>query len=209
MKKSAAAPTPRKRQTKASKEANLATANAANAALQSALDDAVSTAEQDSVSGDAVKVEFESSVDVHDDVQTTKTNVSVEMPVGSADLPLPQKPEEMVETAKKMVEEANAIENAPPRKSSNKRKAKELDAEEPESVPAQPNKKAKVLEETLKKEKVRSRALIGVTATLAIAYVILRRLIPRHSSPTDLHQGCDPVFLLIGWDVSDVLGLAN
>jgi hypothetical protein len=33
----------------------------------------------------------------------------------------------------------------------------------------QPAKKAKVLEEKLKREKVRTRALVGVTATLAIA----------------------------------------
>ena len=41
----------------------------------------------------------------------------------------------------------------------------DIDAE----LPVQPAKKAKVLEEKLKREKVRTRALVGVTATLAIA----------------------------------------
>jgi hypothetical protein len=38
-------------------------------------------------------------------------------------------------------------------------------------MPLQPAKKARVLEEKLKREKVRNRAIVGVTAMLGIAYV--------------------------------------
>jgi hypothetical protein len=165
---------PRKRQSKAAKEANLANANAASAALQSALDDAASTVEQDSVNGETVKVEVDSSVDVNGDTETTHTNVSVEMPVGSPELPLPADAEKMLETAKKMVEEARALEGESAPKQPRKRKVDEVEPEELDAdLPAQPAKKAKVLEEKLKREKVRTRALVGVTATLAIAYVLL------------------------------------
>jgi len=175
---------PRKRQTKAQKEANIAHANAASATLQSALDDAASVAdtadkveppaldspkpETPVVNGETVKVEVEQSVEVHGTTETTQTNVTVEIPAGSPELPLPEDTQKMLETARQMVEEAKALEGSP--KTSRKRKAEEpepsdIDAE----LPAQPTKKAKVLEEKLKREKVRTRALVGVTATLAIA----------------------------------------
>ena len=151
----------------------MANSNAASAALQSALDDAASTAEHDSVNGETVKVEVDSTVDVNGDTETTHTNVSVEMPAGSPELPLPADAEKMLETAKEMVEEARALERESLPKTTRKRKVDEVDPEELDAdLPAQPAKKAKVLEEKLKREKVRTRALVGVTATLAIAYVL-------------------------------------
>lgn len=167
---------PRKRQTKAAKEANIATANAASAALQSALDDAASTIEQDSVNGETVngemvKVEVDTSVSVNGETETTHTNVFVEMPAGSPAFPLPDTAEQMLETAKKMVEEARALEGESLAMNTRKRKVEEVEPEELDGdLPAQPAKKAKVLEEKLKREKVRTRALVGVTATLVIAY---------------------------------------
>ena len=175
---------PRKRQTKAQKEASIASANAASATLQSALDDAASTAGASSsttavepqtpsssspaLNGEMVKVEVDQSVDVQGTTETTHTNVTVEMPAGSPELPLPQDTEKMLETAKKMVEEAKALESSP--KVSRKRKAEEVEPSDLDGeLPAQPAKKARVLEEKLKREKVRTRALVGVTATLAIA----------------------------------------
>ncbi|OAP63033.1 hypothetical protein AYL99_02260 [Fonsecaea erecta] len=176
---------PRKRQTKAQKEANLANANAASASLQSALDDAASVAETESKpespslpsppttnpEPEMVKVEVEQSIEVDGTTETTHTNVTVEIPAGLPELPLPEDTEKMLETAKKMVEEAKTLESSP--KISKKRKAQEpepsdIDAE----LPAQPAKKARVLEEKLKREKVRTRAVLGVTATLAIAAAI-------------------------------------
>jgi hypothetical protein len=186
---------PRKRQTKAQKEANLAHAEAASASLQSALNDAISVLEtphEDAVpasqpvvrpdsettllpsppatstESEMVKVEVDQTVEVEGDTEVTHTNVTVQMPAGSPELPLPEDTEKMLETAKRMVEEAKTLESSP--KISRKRKAadpepSDIDAE----LPAQPAKKARVLEEKLKREKVRTRAVLGVTATLAIA----------------------------------------
>jgi hypothetical protein len=164
---------PRKRQTKAMKEANEANAQAASATLQSALEDAASTvAPSPSVDGEKVRVEVDSRVEVNGDTETTHTNVTVEMPAGSPELPLPEDTEQMLETAKRMVEEAKALDGEPSTKAVRKRKAEEVETDDIDAeLPVQPAKKAKVLEEKLKREKVRTRALVGVTATLAIAYV--------------------------------------
>ena len=117
---------------------------------------------------DKVKVEVEQTVDITGDTETTHTNVVVEMPAGSPELALPESAEKMLETARKMVEEAKALEGSP--RISRKRKAEEVEPSDIDAeLPLQPAKKAKVLEEKLKREKVRTRAFIGVTATLAIA----------------------------------------
>jgi hypothetical protein len=173
---------PRKRQTKAQKEAAIANANAASASLQSALDDAVSIAGGDSttdapqetpatspsLSGETVKVEVDQEVEVHGNTETTHTNVTVELPAGSPQLPLPEDTEKMLETAKKMVEEAKQLESSP--KVTRKRKVEEIEPSDLDGeLPQQPAKKARVLEESLKREKVRNRALFGVAATLTVA----------------------------------------
>ena len=163
---------PRKRQTKAMKAANEANANAASASLQSALEDAASTvAPSPSVDGEKVKVEVDSRVDTNGETETTHTRVTVDMPAGSPELPLPEDTEKMLETAKQMVEEARALDGEPSTaKPGRKRKVEEVEASDIDAeLPVQPAKKAKVLEEKLKREKVRTRALVGVTATLAIA----------------------------------------
>ena len=163
---------PRKKQTKAMKEANIANANAASATLQTALEDAASTvAPSPSLDGEKVMVEVESRVDVNGGRESTHTNVTVEMPAGSPELSLPNNAERMLETAKQMVEEAKALDRDTSPKVMRKRKMEEVDADDLDAakLPVQPAKKAKVLEEKLKREKVRTRALVGVTATLAIA----------------------------------------
>ena len=169
--------------TKAQKEATIANANAASATLQEALNDAASTAEQESdaqlsatataseppmVNGENVKVEVEQSVEVEGTTETTHTNVTVEMPTGMPELSLPEDAEKMLEPARRMVEEARKLEASP--KVTRKRKVEEIEPSDLDAdLPLQPAKKAKVLEEKLKREKVRTRALVGVTATLAIA----------------------------------------
>lgn len=175
---------PRKRQTKAQKEANIAHANAASASLQSALDDAASVAETEgkpevdaaspapeapsTAEDEKVRVEVDQSVEVKGSTEVTHTSVIVEMPVGLPELPLPEDTEKMLETAKKMVEEAKVLESSP--KLSRKRKVQDPEPSDIDGeLPVQPAKKAKVLEEKLKREKVRTRAVLGVTATLAIA----------------------------------------
>jgi hypothetical protein len=90
------------------------------------------------------------------------------MPAGSPDLPMPEDTEQMLETAKRMVEEARALEGSP--RISRKRKAPEPESSDIDAdLPIQPTKKARILEEKLKREKVRTRAVLGMTATLAIA----------------------------------------
>ena len=159
------------RATKATKEANAATAREASASLQAALDGVASVAGSESVSEDKVKVDVETTVEKKGDTETETTNVRIEMPKGSAELPLPEDPERMIETAKHMVDEARQIDGqAGP--SNSKRKAEVLDLEgdtdEADDSESQPAKKARLLEQQIKREKVRNRALIGVAATMVI-----------------------------------------
>ncbi|KAL9101980.1 MAG: hypothetical protein Q9163_002809 [Psora crenata] len=158
------------RATKATKEANAATAREANASLQAVPASAASVADSESVNGDKVTVDVESTFERKGDTERTITNVKIEMPKDAAEMPLPESPEKMIEKAKEMVEQARTIDgNARP--SSSKRKAEELDdddTDESGDSELQPAKKARFLEQQLKKEKVRNRALIGVAATLVI-----------------------------------------
>ena len=160
---------PRKRQTKADKEAAIANAEAASETLQSALNDAASVATEEPKAhskGDKVKVAVDQSVDVVGNTETTHTNVTVEMPAGSPDLPLPDDAEKMLEVAKQMVEEAKTLESSP--KISRKRKVEEVEPSDIDAeLPIQPAKRAKVLEEKLRREQVRYRAMTGVVAATA------------------------------------------
>ncbi|KAJ9360672.1 hypothetical protein DTO027B9_1066 [Paecilomyces variotii] len=123
-----------------------------------------------------VKVDVQSTTDAADEVEATQTTVSVEMPALLPDLPPAEDTEQMIARAKEMVEEAAKLEQEKGESSvaSKKRKSDEAVDEEGEETdtPAQPTKKAKVLEEKLRKERVRNRALVGVTATLALAAAI-------------------------------------
>lgn len=126
---------------------------------------------------DRVKVNVESTVDSKDGVETTHTNISLDMPSGLPDLPPPEDTEQMIAKAKEMVEEATKLSegdeetSGKPSKGLSKRKAEEL-AEPGEDANASddrtPPKRAR-LEDRLRRERVRNRALIGVTATLALA----------------------------------------
>jgi hypothetical protein len=135
-----------------------------------------------------VTVHVDKDVEVKDGVETTHTHVEVEMPAGFADLPLPEDTEAMIAKAKEMVEaavkaDATALASAEagPSKATrkSKRKAEEVEREEEgESAEGEERekeagpvaKRAKVDSE-LKKERVKTRALIGISATLAIGYV--------------------------------------
>ncbi len=161
---------PRKSRTsKASKESNAVHARDASASLQSALNDAASIADSESIDGDKVRVDVESIVKTNGETESTTTKVKIEMPGGAADLPLPESPEAMIQKAKEMVEEAKKIDGVSTSMAS-KRKAEELDDEDEEEGInlLQPAKKTRLLEQEIKKEKVRKRALFGVAATLAI-----------------------------------------
>jgi hypothetical protein len=153
------------------KEAAIANANAASETLQSALNDAASVAAEEPATAEfeeQVKVEVEQSDDVTAITRTTQTNITIEIPARSSEPPLPSDTQAMIEVAKKMVEEAKALEGSP--KLTQKRKAQEVEPDDIDAeTPVQPVKKVKVLEEKLKRGKVRTRALLGVAATLTIA----------------------------------------
>lgn len=177
---------PRKRQTKKEKEAALANANAASASLQSALDDAISNAggassssvvesQQEtpatspSIGGTGnVKIDIDQEVEHRGDTEVTHTNVTIEMPQGSPNPAAPTNAEGALETAKEIVAKVVALENTAPK--SRKRKFDDVEASDlDKELPQQAAKRAKVLEEGLKREKVRNRALFGVATTLAVA----------------------------------------
>lgn len=128
------------------------------------------------VADEKVRVNVESTTDVKDEIETTQTNVSVEMPVSLPDLPPAADTEQMIAQAKQMVEEATKLQEAEAEaessaspKANKKRKSDEVEDEEGAEPSAQPTKKARVLEDKLRRERVRNRALVGVTATLALA----------------------------------------
>lgn len=170
---------PRKpRASKASIAANAASAREASATLQATLDRAASVADSESIDGgEKATLEIGTAVQVNGDVETTTTNVKIEMPGGSADFPLPEDPEEMIAKAKEMVQEVQKLDGRLfADGKSLKRKAEELEADDDEDEvvdkDTHPAKKARLLEHQLKKEKVRKRALLGVAATLAVGYAL-------------------------------------
>jgi len=139
------------------------------------LDDAASVADSEQPNGEKVTLEVESNVQTKGEVETSTTNVRISMPEGSAEMPMPENPEEMIEKAKEMVEEAKKIDGESSKgKSKSKRKAEVLedddddDEDQDADKEMQPAKKARLLEQQIKKEKVRNRAIMGVAATLAI-----------------------------------------
>ncbi|KAF2103536.1 putative apses transcription factor [Rhizodiscina lignyota] len=123
---------------------------------------------------DKVRVEVDETVERTDDVETTHTTVRIEMPAGSPELPLPDNAEDMIAQAREMVEKAREEEGRPT-SSKGKRKADVLEEEEEdadEAGPVQPAKKVKMMEQQLKRQKVRNRAMVGVIAVFAVGSMI-------------------------------------
>jgi hypothetical protein len=129
------------------------------------------TSEEINEDEDKVVVNVHTDVEVNGDVETTHTSVQVKMPADHAELPLPEDTAAMIAKAKEMVEEAVKLEGGSSNKAG-KRKAEILDADDDEAADngriTQPSKRPKVLEQEVKRQKVRNRALVGVVASLAI-----------------------------------------
>lgn len=123
------------------------------------------------------EIEVSPAAPVTDDIP--KTTLTLDMPILLPEVPSAAETQEMIAKAKEMVEDAimSQADGTVPESSSvkvtKKRKPVEEDEdEETAAEAAQRAKKAKVLEEKLKRERVRNRALFGVSAAFALAYVL-------------------------------------
>jgi hypothetical protein len=125
-----------------------------------------------------ITISVQSTTEKEGEVEKEQTTVSVKMPTDLNELPPPENMEQVIADAKRMVEEARKLEDD--KGVRNKRKAEALDEEDEEplddneenGVEEQPTKKVKLMEQEVKKQKVRNRALLGVAASLAIGYVL-------------------------------------
>ena len=118
-----------------------------------------------------VRVNVDTDVVVNGDIETTHTHVEVEMPAGLPELPLPEDTTAMIAKAKEMVEAALKVQNdgnlTVSKKS--KRKAEEVEEdEENEEETLVVAKRPKIEVAQLKKERVKTRTLLGISATLVL-----------------------------------------
>ncbi|EMC91961.1 hypothetical protein BAUCODRAFT_79464 [Baudoinia panamericana UAMH 10762] len=114
---------------------------------------------------ETVKVQVETTVDPEDD-EVEHTKVNVELPIGHPDMPLPDDPLEMVEQARRIVEDAQKLNGVSTGKG--KRKAAEMTDADDESERPLPPKRARMIEIELRKERIARRALTGIAGLLAI-----------------------------------------
>ncbi|KAF1990769.1 DNA-binding domain of Mlu1-box binding protein MBP1 [Aulographum hederae CBS 113979] len=130
------------------------------------------TPTREKLDGETVRVSVDEEVQQNGDVETTHTTVSVEMPTNHADLPLPESTEQMIETARKMVEQARENNGASGSRSL-KRKADDIEDEDDEGESSQvvQVKKLKTAESVARRETVRTRATVGLLAAVAIGSV--------------------------------------
>jgi len=156
-------------------------AKKASKALQSLTNGASAT--PSTVADDVVRVEVDETVEKENDLETTHTIVKVEIPAHHPDLALPENTDDMIAKAKEMVEEATKLEEKKKRSRPTKRKAGEAELEDGEPAEGSSSRAKKArMAETLRKERVRSRALIALTASVAIGFVALAHVMELKSN---------------------------
>ncbi|KAH6659281.1 transcription regulator HTH, apses-type DNA-binding domain-containing protein [Truncatella angustata] len=120
-----------------------------------------------------VQVKVDQEVKVFQGVETTNTKVELELPVGGQP-PTAEETAQMIAQAKELVESAAAEVGAASTETKSKRKAEDIAVgdEEGESRALEPRAKKVKTEVELRKERVRNRALVGLSATLAVGALI-------------------------------------
>lgn len=196
-------------------EATHAIAEAAAAAVEGSANEIVErvaaidgTLDTDGVEAGNTKVTVTSEEHEDGAADATRTRVSIEMPGGAANGEFPESPEQAIKDAKAIVEEAKSLQSkdavkVSPKPASRKRKAEELEVENPEeevvtelikneenaavngdssSPPREkhvqfgartaepPAKRTRVMvpADEFRKQKMQKRALMGLTATVAV-----------------------------------------
>lgn len=145
--------------------------SSATSVLQPIIDD-----EEEYTAEDRVRVDIKSTIEdaVDGGEPTTTTHVSIETPANHPDLKVPTDPQAYLDQAKAAIAEANRMTAG--RAAGKKRKAMEmLEDDVEESVDNtvtrledQPNKRLRLTETELRKEKIKRRATLGIAASLAV-----------------------------------------
>lgn len=134
--------------------------------------DAKETDAKEDVKEGTVRIEVQETVETNGNVETTTTNVKIDVPHNHAELPEPEDPAKMIQEAKRMVEEAQKLESGSSADiiKTSKRKVEEV-IDEAELAGERATKAAKTAyttEQKLTKEKVTRRALVGLGVMAAI-----------------------------------------
>lgn len=121
-----------------------------------------------------IRVEVDEEVETNGDVEVRTTHVRVELPA-EGEFPTPNNTEDMIIKAREMVAEAYKTESSlNAAVSGKKRKVEDIvtaddgSDEEDEDMDLRHVKRSRTFEEELKREKVKTRALIGLSTVLAI-----------------------------------------
>jgi len=135
-----------------------------------------------------IKLQVDRESEEKGDVKVARNSVKLqlasgelELPAGEITIPLAETAQEMIAKAREVVAEAQRLDGgsdaAPVSGSGRKRKAEDIEHAEEAGADRESDhrhvKRSKVLEEELKREKVKNKALIGLTAALAIGLVSL------------------------------------
>lgn len=162
--------TPRKRRTtKAPKtEEETPSSSLQNGVSASSVEPTPSVA-SDGAKDDTIRVEIAETQEDVNGVETTHTNVKIVMPASNPDLELPNTSEGLIEKAHEIAVTARKLQAD--KGKSLKRKADDLDEDvgEGSSSALQEAKRPRVMEEQLKKERVKARALTGIIVATAFA----------------------------------------